>query len=47
MDCLGCKLANKIDDVHVVFEDDFVCCILDHSPYKIKQIPEPVPFSPR
>ncbi|MEK4759905.1 HIT family protein [Viridibacillus sp. FSL E2-0187] len=33
MDCLGCNLANKNDQVHVVFEDDFVCCFLDHDPY--------------
>lgn len=33
MNCLGCQLANKKVPVHVVFEDDFVCCILDHMPY--------------
>ncbi|OMC83199.1 HIT family protein [Viridibacillus sp. FSL H7-0596] len=33
MDCLGCSLANKNDQVHVVFEDDYVCCFLDHDPY--------------
>jgi diadenosine tetraphosphate (Ap4A) HIT family hydrolase len=32
-DCLGCKLANKIYLVHVVYEDEHVCCILDHDPY--------------
>lgn len=33
MDCFGCKLANKEEAVYVVFEDDDVCCILDHKPY--------------
>ena len=33
MNCLGCKLAHKEENVHVVFEDDFVCCILDIDPY--------------
>ena len=33
MDCLGCDLANKKLPVHVVFEDDFVCCFLDHEPF--------------
>ncbi|WP_404328798.1 HIT family protein [Mesobacillus maritimus] len=33
MNCLGCNLANKIEAVKVVFEDDYVCCILDHNPY--------------
>lgn len=31
-DCLGCKLANKNSEVYIVYEDDFVCCILDHDP---------------
>jgi histidine triad (HIT) family protein len=26
-------LVNKRETVHVVFEDDYVCCILDHNPY--------------
>jgi histidine triad (HIT) family protein len=33
MYCLGCNLANKKEPVKVVFEDDDVCCILDHNPY--------------
>ena len=33
MSCFGCHLANGKEDVHVVFEDEYVCCILDHSPY--------------
>lgn len=32
-DCLGCQLANKISAVHVVYENDYVCCILDHNPF--------------
>lgn len=31
--CLGCELANKIVPVNVVYENDFVCCILDHDPF--------------
>jgi histidine triad (HIT) family protein len=30
MNCLGCNLANKKRPVNVVFEDDYVCCFLDH-----------------
>jgi histidine triad (HIT) family protein len=33
LNCLGCHLANKKENVHVVFEDDYVCCILDIDPY--------------
>ncbi|WP_059106052.1 HIT family protein [Shouchella shacheensis] len=33
MNCLGCNLANKNEPVKVVFEDDYVCCFLDHDPY--------------
>lgn len=33
MNCLGCNLANKEEPVMVVFEDDYVCCFLDHNPY--------------
>jgi histidine triad (HIT) family protein len=33
MECLGCKLANKDEPVYVVYEDDYVCCILDHAPF--------------
>ncbi|MGG1686521.1 HIT family protein [Pseudalkalibacillus sp. NRS-1564] len=31
--CLGCQLANKIQSVHVVYEDDDVCCFLDIEPF--------------
>ncbi len=33
MNCLGCNLANKNEPVKVVFEDDYVCCFLDHDPF--------------
>ncbi|MDQ0227201.1 HIT family protein [Metabacillus niabensis] len=33
MSCLGCELANKMKRVNVVYEDDFICCILDHDPF--------------
>lgn len=33
MECTGCALANKDLSVHVVYEDEFVCCILDHDPF--------------
>ena len=33
MNCLGCDLANKKENVHIVFEDEHVCCILDHNPF--------------
>ncbi|MCM3005203.1 HIT family protein [Priestia koreensis] len=33
MPCLGCQLANKELSVYVVFEDEHVCCILDHDPF--------------
>jgi histidine triad (HIT) family protein len=32
-ECLGCALAKKDLLVHVVYEDHFVCCILDHDPF--------------
>lgn len=32
-DCLGCALANKEAFVHVVYENDYVCCFLDHDPF--------------
>lgn len=32
-DCLGCALAHKELDVHVVYENDWVTCILDHDPF--------------
>lgn len=33
MNCLGCNLANKFVPVNVVYENDFICCILDHDPF--------------
>jgi|SRR5690554_728374 len=33
MECLGCKLANKRENVFVVYEDNLVCCFLDHIPF--------------
>lgn len=33
MGCLGCSLANKQLPVNVVYENEYVCCILDHEPY--------------
>ncbi|KOO44309.1 HIT family protein [Priestia koreensis] len=33
MPCLGCQLASKELPVYVVFEDEHVCCILDHDPF--------------
>lgn len=33
MECLGCDLANKRKPVYTVFENEHVCCFLDHNPY--------------
>lgn len=33
MNCLGCQLANQKASVYVVYEDEFVCCFLDHQPF--------------
>ncbi|MEG0385223.1 MAG: HIT family protein [Solibacillus sp.] len=33
MNCLGCRLANHIEPVYVIYEDEFVCCFLDHDPF--------------
>lgn len=32
MTCLGCTLANQFIDTHVVYEDEWVTCILDIDP---------------
>ena len=32
MNCLGCELANGITDVHIVYENEFITCILDIAP---------------
>ncbi|ATP39663.1 HIT family protein [Solibacillus sp. R5-41] len=33
MNCIGCRLANKVEHVYVIYEDEFVCCFLDHDPF--------------
>ncbi|UNK16788.1 HIT family protein [Paenibacillus sp. N3/727] len=33
MNCLGCDLANKREPVHLVYEDNYVTCFLDHAPF--------------
>ncbi|MEH7197814.1 HIT family protein [Priestia megaterium] len=33
IDCLGCRLANNQEKSHVIFEDLFVTCLLDHKPF--------------
>ncbi|XXM74595.1 HIT family protein [Lysinibacillus sphaericus] len=33
MDCLGCRLANKEENVYVVYENSLLSCILDHDPF--------------
>jgi len=33
IDCLGCRLANNQEKSHVIFEDFFVTCLLDHKPF--------------
>jgi len=32
MSCLGCELANNNTDVHIVYEDERITCILDIAP---------------
>lgn len=32
MRCLGCRLANRLEEAHVVFEDAYMTCILDIDP---------------
>lgn len=32
-DCLGCKLANNELETHVVYENEWITCILDHDPF--------------
>ena len=33
MNCLGCRLANQVEPLNVIYEDEFVCCFLDHDPF--------------
>jgi histidine triad (HIT) family protein len=32
MSCFGCRLANQLVETNVVFEDEFITCILDIDP---------------
>lgn len=32
MDCFGCRLANHMEETNVVFEDEYITCILDIDP---------------
>ncbi|MEK3976943.1 HIT family protein [Psychrobacillus sp. FSL K6-2684] len=32
-ECLGCMLANKEQNVFVIFENDHITCFLDHEPF--------------
>lgn len=32
-DCLGCKLANGELPVHMIYENEWVACFLDHDPF--------------
>jgi histidine triad (HIT) family protein len=36
--CLGCKLANNMIDTSIVYENDFVTCILDIAPLNVGHI---------
>jgi histidine triad (HIT) family protein len=31
--CLGCRLSNQEERVHIIYENEFVSCILDHAPH--------------
>jgi histidine triad (HIT) family protein len=34
MECLGCRIAHQIEpDVNVVYEDEFISCVLDIAPF--------------
>lgn len=33
MECLGYRIANKIEDVNVVYEDELIICVLDIQPF--------------
>jgi histidine triad (HIT) family protein len=33
IECLGCRLANKIQQTNIVYEDEYVTCFLDHDPF--------------
>ncbi|MED1951728.1 HIT family protein [Brevibacillus centrosporus] len=34
VECLGCRLANSLEEVHVIYENEHVCCILDVDPFQ-------------
>ncbi|GAE37494.1 HIT family protein [Halalkalibacter akibai JCM 9157] len=33
IECLGCSLANKKLPTNIVYEDNYVACVLDHAPF--------------
>jgi len=33
LECLGCRLANRVEPSNIVYENDFVTCFLDHAPF--------------
>ncbi|WP_028610901.1 HIT family protein [Paenibacillus harenae] len=33
MECLGCKIANQLVEVNIVYEDSLVTCVLDIAPF--------------
>ncbi|WP_100405590.1 HIT family protein [Bacillus solitudinis] len=33
LECLGCSLANKKLPTNIVYEDNYVTCLLDHDPF--------------
>ncbi|SHG56544.1 HIT family protein [Ornithinibacillus halophilus] len=33
IECLGCRLANKIQPTNIVYENEYVTCLLDHMPF--------------
>jgi len=37
-DCFGCKLANKIAEVSVVYEDEFITALLDIAPFNVGHV---------
>ncbi|MDZ5713569.1 HIT family protein [Jeotgalibacillus haloalkalitolerans] len=32
-ECLGCRLTNQLEPVNIVYENDYVCCLLDIEPF--------------
>ncbi|WP_058308216.1 HIT family protein [Gracilibacillus massiliensis] len=33
INCLGCRLSNKVQPINIVYENDYITCILDHAPF--------------